>query len=39
MVIEKNLARALDAQVDLAFDPGGLRCHVVIPASQILTAR
>jgi len=39
MVIERNLTRALDAQVDLAFDPDGLRCHVAIPASQILAAR
>ena len=39
MMIENNLARALDAEVDLAFDPDGLRCHVVIPASQILATR
>ncbi len=39
MVIEHNLARALDAQVALEFDPDGLRCHIVIPASQILAAR
>jgi PAS domain S-box-containing protein len=39
MVIERNLAHALDAEVDLDFDPDGLRCHVVIPASQILAAR
>ena len=39
MVIEGNLARALDAEVALDFDPEGLRCHVVIPASQILPAR
>ena len=39
MVIERNLARALDAQVDMEFEPDGLRCHVVIPASQILAAR
>jgi PAS domain S-box-containing protein len=39
MVIENNLARALDAQVDLNFDPEGLRCHIVIPANQILAAR
>ncbi len=39
MVIERNLARALDAEVDLDFDPEGLRCRVVIPASQILGAR
>lgn len=39
MMIERNLARSLDAEVDLAFDPDGLRCRVVIPASQILAAR
>lgn len=39
MVIERNLARALDAEVSLAFEPAGLHCHVVIPASQILAAR
>ena len=39
MVIERNLARALDAEVNLDFDPDGLRCHIVIPASQILAAR
>jgi len=39
MVIEGNLARALDAEVELEFDPQGLRCHVVIPASQILAVR
>jgi PAS domain S-box-containing protein len=39
MVIERNLVRALDAEVDLQFDPDGLRCHVVIPASQIITVR
>jgi PAS domain S-box-containing protein len=39
MVIERNLARALDATVNLDFDPDGLRCHIVIPASQILAAR
>lgn len=36
MVIERNLARALDAKVNLEFDPNGLHCHIVIPASQIL---
>lgn len=38
MMIERNLARALDAEVKLDFDRDGLRCHVVIPASQILGA-
>src|SRR6478609_6186240 len=39
MVIERNLALALDAEVDLKFDPSGLRCHIVIPPSQILALR
>jgi PAS domain S-box-containing protein len=39
MVIERNLARALDAEVKMEFDPDGLRCHILIPASQILAAR
>lgn len=39
MVIERNLARALDAEVTLNFDPDGLRCRISIPASQIVTAR
>jgi PAS domain S-box-containing protein len=39
MVIERNLARALDAKVNMDFDPDGLHCHIVIPANQILAAR
>ena len=39
MVIERNLARALDAEVNMDFNPDGLHCHIVIPASQILAAR
>jgi PAS domain S-box-containing protein len=39
IVIERNLARALDAEVTLDFNPDGLHCHIVIPASQILAAR
>ncbi len=39
MVIERNLTRALDAKVDMAFEPDGLRCHIEIPVSQILDAR
>ena len=39
VVIEKNLARSLDAKVDMSFDADGLRCHVVIPASQFLAGR
>lgn len=39
MVIEHNLARALDATVELTFEPEGLRCSVVIPSSQIVADR
>jgi PAS domain S-box-containing protein len=39
MVIERNLTRALDADVQMEFNPDGLRCHVVIPESQILAGR
>jgi PAS domain S-box-containing protein len=39
MVIERNLARALDAEVNMDFDPDGLHCHIVIPGSQVLAAR
>jgi PAS domain S-box-containing protein len=39
MVIEHNLARALDAKVALAFEPEGLHCNVMIPSSQTLSVR
>ena len=39
LVIERNLPRAIDAEVKMVFDPEGLRCHIVIPASQILAPR
>lgn len=39
MVIERNLSRSLDAQVNMTFPPDGLRCHVVIPATQFLANR
>lgn len=35
MVIEHNLARSLDAHVQLSFEPGGLQCRMVIPRSQL----
>ena len=38
MVIERNLVRALDAKVEMTFEPDGVHCHIVIPASQILPA-
>lgn len=39
LVIERNLARAFDAEVKLDFDPDGVRCHIVIPESQVVAAR
>jgi PAS domain S-box-containing protein len=39
MVIEHNLSRALDAEVELAFRPEGLTCRVAVPAQQLLAAR
>lgn len=39
MVIESNLARTLDAQVNLDFDPTGVCCRIVIPGHQILAQR
>ena len=39
VVIERNLARALDAEINMDFDPDGLHCHIVIPASQVLAMR
>jgi two-component sensor histidine kinase len=38
MVIESNLSRALDAKVDMAFEPDGLRCRIDIPESHMLAA-
>jgi PAS domain S-box-containing protein len=39
LVIERNLVRALEAEVNLDFEPDGVRCHIVIPANQVLVAR
>jgi two-component sensor histidine kinase len=39
VVIERNLARALDAEIKLDFDPDGVRCHIVIPESQVVAVR
>jgi len=35
LVIEGNLPRALDAQVDLTFAAQGVHCKIVIPASRL----
>jgi PAS domain S-box-containing protein len=39
LVVEKNLARALDADVSLDFDPDGVRCRIVIPPAHLLAGR
>jgi PAS domain S-box-containing protein len=39
MVIEQNLKRALNAEVELAFLPGGLQCRIVIPPAQLSIGR
>ena len=39
MVIEHNLARAIEAEVSLAFEPDGLKCRVIVPAPHILEER
>lgn len=39
LVIERNLARSLDAEVELAFAPDGVRCRVVIPIVQLSVSR
>src|SRR5207253_3973556 len=37
MMIERNLARTLDAQVELDFAAEGLRCRLVIPNTHFAT--
>jgi hypothetical protein len=39
MVIEQNLKRALDAEVELTFLPAGLQCRIVIPPAQLSVGR
>lgn len=39
LVIERNLARSLDAEVELAFLPDGVRFRVVIPVMQLSVSR
>ena len=36
MVIEHNLARALEADVDLDFASEGLTCRVAVPKNQLV---
>src|SRR5262249_38062158 len=39
IVIERNLAKTLDADVHLAFAPGGIECRVVVPMSLLVVGR
>jgi PAS domain S-box-containing protein len=39
LVIERNLARAAEAEVDLAFTQDGVRCRMLIPEHQLSGAR
>jgi two-component sensor histidine kinase len=39
LVIERNLARAAEAEVDLAFTPEGVRCRMLIPEQQLSAMR
>ena len=35
LVLEGNLPRSLDAEVELAFPREGVRCRIIIPASRL----
>lgn len=35
LVVERNLARALEAEVELTFGPEGVRARMIIPVSQL----
>jgi PAS domain S-box-containing protein len=39
LMIERNLARAIDAKVELEFAPDGVRCRIMIPASHLSVER
>ena len=39
LVIERNLARSLEADIGLDFAPEGLRCRMLIPATNLATGR
>jgi PAS domain S-box-containing protein len=36
LVVERTLARALEAGVELSFDATGVRCRILIPVTQLL---
>ena len=39
LVVERNLARSLDAEINLEFPPEGVRCRMLIPATNVATGR
>ena len=39
IVIERNLAKTLDANVHLSFEPDGIQCRIVIPANLLVVGR
>ena len=39
LVIERNLARSLDAEVKLEFPPDGARCRMLIPPTNLAAGR
>jgi PAS domain S-box-containing protein len=38
LVVERNLSRSLEAEVDLTFGSEGVRCRIVIPVAQLSRA-
>ena len=39
VVIERNLAKTLEADVHLAFEPAGIECRIVVPATLLVLGR
>jgi PAS domain S-box-containing protein len=39
LVIERHLARSLDSEVILTFEPDGVRCRIIVPITQFLASR
>lgn len=38
LVIERSLAHELEGEVELSFDPKGVRCHIRIPAQHVVSS-
>jgi two-component sensor histidine kinase len=39
VVIERNLAKTLDANVHLSFEPDGIQCRIVVPGNLLVVGR